>query len=87
MTIPRDRDCVSTKLTRIAELAQEDKRLKFFSIAHHLTGEALDRAFGGLGKEASEGVDGVTYAQYAEDLEGNLQRLHERLKEGRSSGR
>lgn len=83
MTIPRDRDGVSTKLTRIAELAKEDKRLKFFSIAHHLTVEALGRAFGGLRKEASEGVDGVTYAQYAQDLEGNLQRLHERLKDGR----
>lgn len=74
---------MSTKLTRIAELAKEDKRLKFFSMAHHLTVEALDRAFGGLRKEASEGVDGVTYAQYAEELGGNLQRLHERLKEGR----
>ena len=83
MTIHRDRHAMSTKLTRIAELAKKNKELKFLSIAHLLTVEAMERAFGRLEKEASAGVDGITYAQYGEDVRGNLKRLHERLKSGR----
>jgi group II intron reverse transcriptase/maturase len=83
MTILRDRNFMLTKLTRIAELAKEDKGLTFLSIAHHLTVEALDRAFKGLRKEASEGVDGVTYVEYEKDAKGNLERLYEQLKTGR----
>ena len=41
---------MSTKLTRIAELAKQNKGLKFFSIAHLLTVEALERAFYSLKK-------------------------------------
>ena len=74
---------MSTKLTRIAELAKEDKTLKFLSIAHLLTVEAMERAFASLRKEAGAGVDGIRYAQYEQDLGGNLQRLHERLRDGR----
>lgn len=74
---------MSTKLARIAELAKQNKKLKFFSIAHLLTVGALERAFASLKKKASAGVDGVTYAQYGEDEKGNVERLHERLKSGR----
>ena len=73
---------MSTKLTRIAELAKQDRKLKFFSIAHLLTVEAMEQAFLSLRKEASAGVDGVTYAQYREQERENLERLHERLKSG-----
>ncbi len=52
---------MSTKYIRIAELAKEDKERKFFSIAHLLTEEALQEAFEGLRKDASAGVDRVTY--------------------------
>jgi RNA-directed DNA polymerase len=74
---------MSTGLTRIAELAKEKKELKFLSIAHLLTVEAMERAFASLKKEASAGVDGITYAQYEVNVRGNLERLHERLKRGR----
>lgn len=83
MTIPRDRQAMSSKLTRIAELARQNKELKFLSIAHLLTVEAMERAFFSLKKEAGAGVDGVTYAQYEKDVRGNVERLHERLKGGR----
>jgi hypothetical protein len=39
MTILRDRQAMSTKLSRIAELAKKNKELKFLSIAHLLTVE------------------------------------------------
>ena len=74
---------MSTELTRIAELAKKNKKLKFLSIAHQLTVEAMERAFFSLKKEAGAGVDGITYAQYEADVRGNLNRLHERLKSGR----
>jgi group II intron reverse transcriptase/maturase len=73
---------MSTKHIRIAELAKEDKERKFFSIAHLLTPDALYEAFESLRKEASAGVDGVTYAGYGVEAWGNIQKLHDRLKNG-----
>ena len=52
-------------LGRLTELAQEDSGRKFNSIAHFLTPEALYEAFRSLRKEASAGVDEVTYEDYA----------------------
>ena len=82
MTIPRNRESMSTKLNRIAELAKEDKGLKFFSIAHLLTQDALYEAFESLRKDASVGVDGVTYAAYEVHVWENIRKLHDRLKSG-----
>ena len=41
---------------------------------------ALERAYRRSLKSAAVGVDGVTKAQYGQDLESNLRNLHERLK-------
>jgi group II intron reverse transcriptase/maturase len=82
MTIPRNRGNMSTKLSRIAELAKKDKGLKFFSIAHLLTQDALYEAFESLRKDASVGVDGVTYAAYEVHAWENIRKLHDRLKSG-----
>ena len=82
MTIHRDRATMSTNHIRIAELAREDKEQTFFSIAHLLTVEPLYEAFKSLRKEASAGVDRVTYAGYAPEVWDNIEKLHERLKAG-----
>ena len=74
---------MSTQIDRIAELAKEDPKRRFFSIAHLITLEALYVAFQGLRKKASAGVDGVTYEMYEKDAARNIQQLHERLKEGK----
>src|SRR5260370_373191 len=68
------------ELGRIAEQAKQDAGRKFHSIAHLLTKEALWEAFDSLRKDAAAGVDGVTYAQYAEHLIVNISKLHEKLK-------
>jgi group II intron reverse transcriptase/maturase len=73
---------MSTKRTRIAELAKKDKGMKFFSIAHLLTQFALYEAFVSLRKEASAGVDGVTYAEYEVDIWENIRKLHDRWRNG-----
>ncbi len=75
-------ESMRTKRRRIRAIAEADRRAKFTSLAHHLTVEALREAWKGIRKGGTPGVDGVTARQYARDLEGNLQRLHERLKAG-----
>jgi RNA-directed DNA polymerase len=67
-------------LSRITELAKEDPDRKFFSIAHFLTPEAMHEAFLMLRRDASAGVDHVTYRDYEKKAEQNIQELHERLK-------
>ena len=82
MTARRNRQNMSTPHSRIAELAKEDKQRQFYSIAHLLTVEAMCEAFLKLRKEASAGVDGVRYVEYAGNLQENVVKLHERLKQG-----
>jgi RNA-directed DNA polymerase len=48
-----------------------------------ITFGALYAAFRGLRKKASAGVDGVTYEEYERNVAGNIQTLHERLKNGK----
>jgi RNA-directed DNA polymerase len=70
------------ELSRITELAKEDSGRKFFSIAHHLTPETLYEAFTSLRKDASAGVDGVTYREYEKQAVESIHKLHGRLKDG-----
>lgn len=67
-------------LSRIAEVAKQDAKVKFSSIAQYLTTEALWEAFDGLRQDAAAGVDGLTCAQYGQGLIENLRGLQERLK-------
>jgi RNA-directed DNA polymerase len=74
---------MSTKIDRLTELAKEDPKRQFYSIAHLITPEALYAAFRELRKKASAGVDGVTHEEYERDAARNIQTLHERLKNGK----
>lgn len=69
-------------LERVREAAKRDKKARFTSLFHHITVELLDRAFGSLNRRAAAGVDGVTWAQYAEGREHKLLDLHARLQGG-----
>jgi len=72
-----------TDIDRIAELARQDARRKFYSIAHLITVDRMHAAFRRLKKDASAGIDGVTYEHYAANVEENVCQLHRRLKEGK----
>jgi RNA-directed DNA polymerase len=74
---------MSTDIDRLSELAKEDPKRQFFSIAHLITPEKMYAAFLSLRKEASAGIDGVTYAEYEGDAARNIRQLHRRLKEGK----
>jgi group II intron reverse transcriptase/maturase len=73
---------MSTELDRIAELAKQDRKRQFTSIAHLLTFGRLYGAFESLRKSASAGVDGVGYRQYEETATERIEELHARLKGG-----
>jgi group II intron reverse transcriptase/maturase len=55
----------------------------FTTLAHLIDVEFLHEAFRRTRKNASPGVDGVTAAEYAANLEENLRDLHERMRSGR----
>ena len=74
---------MSPELDRLSELAKEEPKRQFFSIAHLITPEALYAAFRGLRKEASAGMDGVRYEEYQQDVESKVRQLHQRLKDGK----
>jgi RNA-directed DNA polymerase len=71
---------MSTELERISELARENRQLQFLSIVHLLTPEALTEAFKGLRKDASAGIDGVTYGEYCKEAKVKIQELYERIR-------
>jgi group II intron reverse transcriptase/maturase len=70
---------MSTELSRLTELAKADKTTRFLSLAHLLTPTALMAAFESLRKDASAGVDEVTYRDYGQDVWRNIPALHHRL--------
>mgnify|MGYP005857999659 CR=1 FL=1 len=80
--MPRNSETVSTKQRRIAELANQSPEMAFTSLAYLMDIDWLLEAYRRTRKDGAAGVDGVTSAQYEQDLEGNLQRLLDRAKSG-----
>lgn len=83
MTRSPNLETVSTRLQRIAQLAREDRKRVFMSLAHHIDLELLREAYRLTRKDGAPGVDGQTAAAYEEKLEENLQSLLDRFKSGR----
>jgi RNA-directed DNA polymerase len=83
MTGSPNLETVSTRLQRIAQLAREDPKRAFLSLAHHIDIDLLREAYRRTRKDGAPGVDGQTAADYEEHLEENLQSLLDRFKSGR----
>jgi len=75
-------DNVSTKLQRIAELARKAPMMAIRTLAHHIDVEFLRVAYQQTRKDGAVGVDEQTAANYAANLERNLQSLLDRAKSG-----
>jgi retron-type reverse transcriptase len=73
-------ETMSPKLLEVMERAKRSPQMRFFSLAHLIDEEALERAYGRILKDATVGVDGVTKEQYGQELERNVADLHGRLK-------
>ncbi len=69
-----------TKLARIAELARQEPRTQFTSLAHLLDAEFLKLCHAKLKKDRASGIDEVTKQAYEERLSENLESLVQRLK-------
>jgi RNA-directed DNA polymerase len=77
------RQGVHSALERVRQAARRDRKLRFTALLHHVYDpEMLREAYFSLKREAAPGVDRVTWRQYGEALEDNLQDLSERLKRG-----
>lgn len=74
---------MSTKLSSITQLARENPRCQFISLAHLLTEDFLRECFWRLKRDRSPGVDGITVKEYGVNLEENIRDLVARLKANR----
>ena len=69
-------------LDRVRRIASEDKDARFTALLHHVDVDRLRAAYWALKPKAAAGVDGVTWTDYGEELEGNLRDLHRRVHRG-----
>ncbi len=82
MTETPDSTNISPELRKIAILAKQAPELAFKTLAHHIDINLLREAYRRTRKGGAVGVDGVTAAEYATNLEGNLRALLDRAKAG-----
>ena len=71
---------MSTKITRINQIAKERPKEKFTSVYHLINQELLLECYNELDKNKATGIDGVTKETYFINLEANLEGIVERLK-------
>jgi RNA-directed DNA polymerase len=69
-------------LDRVREAARRDKKMQFTALLHHVDEAALMRAFRSMNRNATAGVDGVTWRQYEDGLEEKLRDLCGRIHRG-----
>lgn len=79
---PLNSGSISTRIQRIAELAKKEPERAFRSVHHAIDIEWLREAHRRTRKDGAVGVDAQTAADYAVNLEGNLQGLLDRFKTG-----
>jgi RNA-directed DNA polymerase len=73
---------VSSELDRVRQVARKDKDARFTALLHHVDVDRLRAAYLVLRPRAAPGVDGVTWHEYGQNLEGNLRDLHARVHRG-----
>src|SRR4051812_36229929 len=78
----QSREAVSQAQDRIRGAVTRGKEEKITALLHHITVDVLRQAFFNLKKRAAPGVDGVTWVDYAADLDRNLTDLHARVHRG-----
>jgi RNA-directed DNA polymerase len=77
-----DSEIVSTKIERIAKLAQQAPDMVIRTLAHHVDMSWLREASRRTRKRGATGVDGQTAEEYGQQLESNLAKLLELAKSG-----
>ena len=78
----QSRTDVPHALERVRQTARRDRNAKFSALLHHVTVERLRESYLALKRQASAGVDGVTWSQYHANAEESLRALHDRVQRG-----
>ncbi len=78
----RRKEGMSNALGRVRQAALRSRTERFSALFHHITPERLETAFREIKPNAAPGIDGVTWEQYAEDLNRNVEDLHSRMQRG-----
>jgi group II intron reverse transcriptase/maturase len=73
---------VSQGLHGVRKAAKERKQERFTALLHHLSVALLHDSFYALQRQASPGVDGVTWQEYETGLEDRIRGLHRRIHQG-----
>ena len=78
----QSREAVSQAQARIRGAVTRNKKEKLTALLHHVSIDGSAVGLLQLKKRAAPGVDGLTWDQYAADLETNLADLHARVHAG-----
>lgn len=78
---------MSRTLSALRAKAAKDPKHRFRALSRLLDRQMLAEAFKGLKRKAAPGIDGVSHAEYAKDLDRNLEQLEKRLRAGRYRAR
>jgi len=78
----QDREAVSNRLERVRQRAEADKTEVFVNLFSLLKVPLLREAFYALKRNASPGLDGVSWHQYERKLEARLPELQDELHKG-----
>jgi len=71
---------MGTELERIAEIARKHPDEKLTALVHYITAETLKESYRNMERGKAVGVDGVSWEEYGMDLDGNVERLMDRMK-------
>jgi group II intron reverse transcriptase/maturase len=66
----------------VRQVARKDRDVRFTALLHHVTVERLEAAYRAIRPGAAPGIDGVTWQDYGQDLERNLEDLHACVRSG-----
>jgi retron-type reverse transcriptase len=69
-------------LSGVRQASKDRKQEQFTALLHHVTVGLLRESFYALKRQASPGVDGITWGQYETGLEDRLIDLHSRVHRG-----
>src|SRR3984957_9125256 len=73
---------VNQGLRGVRQVARKRKQQRFTALLHHLSIDLLRDSFYALKRQAAPGVDGVTWQEYEDGLEGRISDLHSRVHRG-----
>lgn len=80
MNTTDERSITETKLDRITWLSRENPNKEFAFVMHHINEESLTECFARIDGTKAVGIDKVCKQEYAENLNGNIQKLVGEMK-------